>query len=161
LDVGASTGGFTQVLLELGAEKVHAIDVGHNQMDWKIRSDPRVVVIEGMNARYLQPGQLPGRFGVIVIDVSFISLEKILPALLPFAEPKTDWIALVKPQFEVGKEKVGKGGIVTDEAAREEAVERIIQMSENLGLLKSGLIKSPIRGTSGNQEYLLHLRAEK
>lgn len=156
LDVGASTGGFTHVLLLQGIERVHAIDVGHNQLDWKIRSDPRVIVKEKINARYLEFGQIGEKVDIIVADVSFISLEKILPALVQFSKLETDWITLLKPQFEVGKEKVGKGGIVTSDEDRLEAVDRVTRFGENLGLLRQGLIESPIVGTEGNKEFLVH-----
>lgn len=156
LDVGASTGGFTEVLLERGAARVFAIDVGHNQLDWKIRSDPRVVVREGANARYLKPEDIGETVDVIVVDVSFISLDKILPPLCALATPKTDWITLIKPQFEVGKEKVGKGGIVTSVEAREEAIERLRVFGETLGLRRIALVESPIAGTHGNKEFLAH-----
>ncbi len=156
LDVGASTGGFCHVLLLNGIEKIFAIDVGHNQMDWKIRSDPKVTLMEGVNARYLQFDQIGQKVNLIVIDVSFISLEKILPALIPFSDQETDWIVLIKPQFEVGKEKVGKGGIVSSEEDRLEAVERITQFSKSLGLNRMGLMDSPITGTEGNKEFLAH-----
>jgi 23S rRNA (cytidine1920-2'-O)/16S rRNA (cytidine1409-2'-O)-methyltransferase len=156
LDVGASTGGFTQVLLMEGAEKVHALDEGHSQLDWKIRSDPRVVVHEKVNARTMDFGVIGQKVDLIVVDVSFISLEKILPNLLQFSEPETDWITLIKPQFEVGKEKVGKGGIVTDEIDRQSVLARITSAGESLGLVRKGLIESPITGTEGNKEYLAH-----
>ena len=156
LDVGASTGGFTHVLLIKGAAQVFAVDVGHNQLDWKIRSDPRVVVHEGINARSIEFALIGRRVDLIVIDVSFISLDKILPALLPFATAATDWVALVKPQFEVGKEKVGKGGIVTSDEDRREAVERLSRFGETLGLRRLGLVESPITGTQGNREFLVH-----
>lgn len=156
LDVGASTGGFTHVLLLNGIKKVHAIDVGHNQLDWKIRTDPRVLVQEKINARHLQFDQIGEKVEIIVIDVSFISLEKILPALIQFATSATDWVTLVKPQFEVGREKVGKGGIVTSESDRLEAVERLKEFGKTIGLDQLGLIESPIIGTEGNIEYLAH-----
>ncbi len=156
LDVGASTGGFTHVLLLRGAEQIFAVDVGHNQLDWKIRNDPRVVVHEGINARSIEFGLIGRSVDLIVIDVSFISLDKILPALLPFAHAATDWVALIKPQFEVGKEKVGKGGIVSSDEDRNEAVERLTQFGETLGLRRLGLIESPITGTQGNREFLVH-----
>jgi 23S rRNA (cytidine1920-2'-O)/16S rRNA (cytidine1409-2'-O)-methyltransferase len=158
MDVGASTGGFTEILLQGDVEKVYAIDVGHNQMDWKIRSNPKVVVHEKVNARSL-PFDLVGQtVDLIVVDVSFISLDKILPSLVPFSHPQTDWVTLIKPQFEVGREKVGKGGIVTQEADRFEAVERITNFAKTLGLNRLGLIESPIQGTEGNHEYLAHWR---
>ncbi|MFZ9595008.1 MAG: TlyA family RNA methyltransferase [Bdellovibrionia bacterium] len=156
LDVGASTGGFTQVLLQRGAKKVHAIDVGHNQMAWEIRSDPRVVVQEKLNARYLSFDQIGEHVDLIVIDVSFISLEKILPSLLQFAQLKTHWVALVKPQFEVGKGKLGKGGVVHSNELRQEALEKVKSFAKNLGLHPLGLIESPITGAEGNVEYLIH-----
>jgi TlyA family rRNA methyltransferase/putative hemolysin len=158
LDVGASTGGFTQVLLTRGAARVHAVDVGRSQMDWALRTDPRVRLLDGTNARYLEFDRIGERVGVIVVDVSFISLEKILPALLQFADPSTDWVTLIKPQFEVGRERVGKGGIVVSEEARAEAVERVRAFGEGLGLVRLGLIESPIKGSQGNIEYLAHWR---
>ncbi len=156
LDIGASTGGFTHVLLLRGAKRVFAVDVGHNQLDWKIRNDPRVIVHEKVNARALPFDLIGQKIDLIVVDVSFISLDKILPAALVFAHLETDWITLIKPQFEVGKEKVGKGGIVTDEEDRQEAVRRLTSVSESLGLKRLGLIESPITGTQGNKEFLAH-----
>jgi 23S rRNA (cytidine1920-2'-O)/16S rRNA (cytidine1409-2'-O)-methyltransferase len=156
LDVGASTGGFTHVLLLRGATRVHAVDVGHNQLDWKIRQDPRVKVYEKVNARNLPYELLGERVDIIVVDVSFISLEKILPALLPFSHPDTDWVTLIKPQFEVGKDKVGKGGIVTSEDDRKMAVDRLVDFAKTVGLKQLGLIESPITGTQGNKEFLAH-----
>jgi 23S rRNA (cytidine1920-2'-O)/16S rRNA (cytidine1409-2'-O)-methyltransferase len=156
LDVGASTGGFTQVLLERGARRVHAIDVGHNQLDWKIRSDARVVVKEGVNARYLTAEDLPESVDVIVIDVSFISLAKILPATLAFASADADWVTLIKPQFEAGREHIDKGGIVRSEEVRRRVVEEVKSAGESLGLRSVGLIESPITGSEGNIEYLMH-----
>jgi 23S rRNA (cytidine1920-2'-O)/16S rRNA (cytidine1409-2'-O)-methyltransferase len=154
LDVGASTGGFTDVLLQRGSAKVYAVDVGHNQLDWKIRQDKRVVVLEKVNARHLAFDQIGEKVGVIVIDVSFISLDKVLPALLQFSDVETDWIALIKPQFEVGREKVGKGGIVRSEEDRQAVIRRLQIFAETLGLYCKGLIESPITGTDGNREYL-------
>lgn len=158
LDIGASTGGFTEVLLLRGASHVHAVDVGHNQMAWKLRNDPRVRVLEKVNARSLPFETIGERVGVIVVDVSFISLEKILPALCAFADEDTDWITLIKPQFEVGREQVGKGGIVVSEQARLDCVERVTEFGKTLGLARLGLIQSPIAGTDGNQEFLAHWR---
>lgn len=160
LDVGASTGGFTDVLLSRGAKKVHAVDVGHNQLDWKIRKDSRVVVYEKLNARHMTFDQIGEKVGIIVVDVSFISLDKILPTLVQFATEETDWITLIKPQFEVGREQVGKGGIVTSERAKKEAVERLSAFGKTLGLDQLGLIDSPIAGTDGNQEFLAHWRLQ-
>jgi 23S rRNA (cytidine1920-2'-O)/16S rRNA (cytidine1409-2'-O)-methyltransferase len=159
LDVGASTGGFTQVLLLNGATRVFAVDAGHNQLDWKIRSDPRVTSHEKVNARYMEYGLIGQSVDIIVIDVSFISLEKILPALVQFDRGgNTDWITLIKPQFEVGRERVGKGGIVQDPADRQAAVDRITEFALSIGLERRGLIDSPIAGTDGNHEYLAHWR---
>ncbi len=160
LDIGASTGGFTHVLLLKGAPKVHAIDVGHNQMDWKIRQDPRVVLKEKVNARNLEFDQVGEKVEVIVIDVSFISLSKILPALIQFSTESTDWITLIKPQFEVGREKVGKNGIVTSEVDRQEAIEHLTLFAKSIGLKRLGLIESPITGTEGNKEFLAHWKLE-
>ncbi len=156
LDVGASTGGFTQVLLMRGAKKVHALDVGHSQLDWSIRKDPRVKVYEGKNARYAEFDWIGEKVDLIVIDVSFISLDKILGPLRVFSTPETDWITLIKPQFEVGKEKVGKGGIVRNESDRLDAVDRITKIAESLGFIRKGLIESPITGTNGNCEFLAY-----
>jgi len=161
LDIGASTGGFTDVLLQRGAARVVALDVGHNQLDWKIRSDPRVTVIEGANARNLTPADLPAEartFGIITIDVSFISLKHILPVLPPLLAPDGHVVALVKPQFEAGREDVGKGGIVRDEAVHARVVADVIAAARALGLTDAGLVPSPITGAEGNVEFLLHLR---
>lgn len=156
LDVGASTGGFTEILLEEGATRVCALDVGHNQLDWKIRSDARVRVLEGINARNLKFEELGERYDVIVMDLSFIGLAKVIPALLQFADADTDWVTLIKPQFELEPGKVGKGGIVTDPAHHQEAVEGFTQAAHGLGLVRKALIPSPITGTQGNQEFLAH-----
>jgi 23S rRNA (cytidine1920-2'-O)/16S rRNA (cytidine1409-2'-O)-methyltransferase len=160
LDVGCSTGGFSHVLLLREISRIHAIDVGHNQIDWKIRSDPKVKLQEGLNARYLQFDQIGEKVDIIVADVSFISLDKILPALCQFAHADTDWITLIKPQFEVGKEKVGKGGIVLLEEDRLEAVARLVEFSKTIGLTQQGLIESPIAGTEGNKEFLAHWKLQ-
>jgi len=158
LDVGASTGGFTHVLLERGAARVVALDVGRGQLDWRLRQDPRVAVVEGVNARHLKPGDLPGPFGVITADVSFISLRLVLPALLPFLAGEGDLVALVKPQFEAGRGKVGKGGVVRDPAVREEAIAAVIAAATALGLEARGRLRSPLPGPAGNVEELVHLR---
>lgn len=163
LDVGASTGGFTQVLLLRGATRVHALDVGKNQLDWKIRSDPRVVVYEGVNARAL-PEDFFGagqRMGIIVIDVSFISLTKVLPAVSPLLDTAGDLVTLIKPQFEVGPEGVGKGGIVTSSNFRDQAVQDVRASGEAHGLRWQGLIESPITGMDGNIEFLAHWKSER
>jgi len=156
LDVGASTGGFTDCLLQHGAKKVYAVDVGYGQMAWKIRQDPRVVVIERMNIRGMDPTLVPETVDIAVIDVSFISLEKVVPVVLQFLKPGASIAALIKPQFEVGKGQVGKGGIVRDEAARATAVEKVRTMFRNAGLEVRGIIPSPITGQDGNVEYLIH-----
>ncbi len=157
LDVGASTGGFTEVLLEAGIEKVHAIDVGTNQLAWKIRSDPRVISKENFNARYLEQEHFGVFFDFIVMDVSFISIRLILPALQKVMKPGTQLIVLFKPQFEVGKEWVQDGGIVRDqEVAQSVMKETIVWAEREIGLTVKGMIPSPILGTDGNHEYLLH-----
>ena len=160
LDIGASTGGFTHVLLHRGAARVVALDVGHNQLDWKIRTDPRVLVIEGLNARYLTPGQLPEglrQFDLVTVDVSFISLRHILPVVPPLLNPGGHVVALVKPQFEAGKGDVGKGGIVKDERIHARVVDEVIEVARQVGLSQRGLEESPITGAEGNREFLLHL----
>jgi 23S rRNA (cytidine1920-2'-O)/16S rRNA (cytidine1409-2'-O)-methyltransferase len=162
LDIGASTGGFTDVLLQRGATRVVAVDVGHGQLDWKLRSDPRVVVMERHNARTLTPQQLPEdaqRFHLITIDVSFISLRQILPVLPPLLQPGGDVVALVKPQFEVGRAGVGKGGVVRDEAARGRAIERVLEQAAELGFERRGQADSVLRGPEGNLEHFVWLRA--
>jgi 23S rRNA (cytidine1920-2'-O)/16S rRNA (cytidine1409-2'-O)-methyltransferase len=161
LDAGASTGGFTDVLLQRGAPRVVALDVGHNQIDWKLRSDPRVTVLERINARHLVPDQLPPdlrTFDIVTIDVSFISLRHILPVVPPLLNRGADVIALVKPQFEAGRPEIGKGGIVRDEGVRARVVEDIARAADALGLSRVGLTDSPIAGMEGNKEFLMHLR---
>ena len=154
LDVGASTGGFTDCLLQHGARRVVAIDVGHNQLDWKIRNDPRVEVREGVNARYLKPSDFDEQFEFVTIDVSFISLTKILPAIRPLLTETGRIVALIKPQFEVGKGEIGKGGIVKDPAQHQRVVQEINAAAESLGLNSAGVIESPIKGADGNVEFL-------
>jgi 23S rRNA (cytidine1920-2'-O)/16S rRNA (cytidine1409-2'-O)-methyltransferase len=158
LDVGASTGGFTDCLLQNGARKVFAIDVGHNQIDWRLRTDPRVEVREGVNARYLQPEDFPLRFDLAVVDVSFISATKVLPAIVPLVRDGGSIVTLIKPQFEVGRGEVGGGGIVRDAAKRAEAVETVNNAATELGLNIAGVIESPIQGAEGNVEFLAHYR---
>jgi len=161
LDIGASTGGFTDVLLQRGASRVVALDVGHGQLDWRIRSDPRVIVMERVNARTLTPDDLPAEartFDLVTIDVSFISLRHILPVVPPLLRPGADVIALVKPQFEAGRDEVGKGGIVRDEAVQARVIDEVTAAANTLGLTRVGLVASPITGMEGNQEFLLHLR---
>ena len=154
LDVGASTGGFTDCLLQNGARKVFAIDVGHNQIDWRLRQDPRVEVREGVNARYLKPEDFPRRFDLAVIDVSFISVTKVLPAIVPLMSEGARIVTLIKPQFEVGKGEVGGGGVVRDAAKRARVVEEVNAAARDLGLEVVNVIESPITGAEGNVEYL-------
>ena len=156
LDVGASTGGFTDCLLQNGAAKVFAIDVGHNQIDWRLRNDPRVEVREGVNARYLEPQDFPVSFDLVVIDVSFISVVKILPSVVPLLRPGASMVVLIKPQFEVGRGEVGSGGIVRDEGKRIKAMNCVNEFASTLGLKTEKTIESPITGAEGNIEYLAH-----
>jgi 23S rRNA (cytidine1920-2'-O)/16S rRNA (cytidine1409-2'-O)-methyltransferase len=158
LDIGASTGGFTDCLLRRGAGRVYALDVGVGQLDWSLRKDPRVVPLEGINARYLEPSHLPERVGLAVIDVSFISLRLILPVLPPLLEPGADLVPLVKPQFEVGRADVGPGGIVSDPARHLEVLVAVTQAAASAGLALQGGCPAAIRGAQGNQEYFLHLK---
>lgn len=154
LDVGASTGGFTDCLLQHGAGRVFAVDVGHNQIDWRLRSDPRVEVREGVNARYLRLEDFPGSFDLIVVDVSFISLSKVLPALVPLLKGEGRLIALIKPQFEVGRGEVGSGGIVKDPAQHQRVVQEVSEFARGIGLTVERVMESPIRGAEGNVEFL-------
>ena len=158
LDIGASTGGFTDVLLQRGAARVVALDVGHGQIDWTLRNDPRVVVIERFNARHLTPADLPGPVNLVVVDVSFISLRQILPVIPPLLRRPADVVALVKPQFEAGRTEVGKG-VVYDAAVHERVVEEVSAAAAAIGLIPAGSTPSPITGQKGNIEFLLHLRA--
>jgi len=154
LDVGASTGGFTDCLLQHGARKVCAVDVGHNQIDWGLRNDPRVELREGVNARYLQESDFAGKFDLITIDVAFISATKILPAIVLLLNDGGCVVTLIKPQFEVGKGEVGKGGIVKDPKQRERVVEEVHGCARSLGLTVAGVMESPIQGADGNVEFL-------
>ena len=154
LDVGASTGGFTDCLLQHGARKVIALDVGHNQIDWKLRNDPRVELREGVNARYLSPIDFETRFDLATIDVAFISATKILPAVVPLLKPVARIITLIKPQFEVGKGEVGKGGVVKDPAQHRRVIAEVNKAAASLALKERGVIESPIKGADGNTEFL-------
>jgi 23S rRNA (cytidine1920-2'-O)/16S rRNA (cytidine1409-2'-O)-methyltransferase len=154
LDVGASTGGFTDCLLQHDARKVIAVDVGHNQIDWRLRTDERVEVREGVNARYLQPQDFATQFDVIVMDVSFISATKILPAIFPLLKEHGRLVTLIKPQFEVGRTEVGKGGIVRDPEKHARVIEEVNRVAALLGLMVQGVIESPVRGADGNIEFL-------
>lgn len=162
LDVGASTGGFTDCLLQRGAARVYALDVGYGQLDHRLRTDPRVVVMERINARYLAPDALPEPVDLITIDVSFISLDKIVPALLPHLAPGGMLLPMIKPQFEAGRGVVGKGGILRDEAVRErvvrECAEGLAAVGREQGLELSGPFDSPVHGTGGNRESFALLR---
>jgi 23S rRNA (cytidine1920-2'-O)/16S rRNA (cytidine1409-2'-O)-methyltransferase len=159
LDAGASTGGFTDVLLGAGAAQVVAVDVGYGQLAWPLRTDPRVTVLDRVNVRALQPGQVAPPPGLVTADLSFISLTLVLPALTGCAAPDADFVLLVKPQFEVGKGKVGTGGVVRDPALREAAVAAVAAAAAVEGLGVAGVTASPLPGPSGNVEYFLWLRA--
>jgi 23S rRNA (cytidine1920-2'-O)/16S rRNA (cytidine1409-2'-O)-methyltransferase len=159
LDIGASTGGFTDCLLQAGAAQVYAVDVAYGLLDWKIRSDPRVVVLERCNARYLSREQVPEPIDFCVIDAAFISLTKLLPPLRAlFDNKKIRILCLVKPQFELERAEVGSGGIVIDETLQIKAVEKVILLSREHGLASQGFVASSIKGSKGNQEYLLYLK---
>ena len=158
LDVGASTGGFTDVMLSRGAAQVVALDVGRGQLDWRLRQDPRVVVMEGVNARLLAPADVPGPFDLVTVDVSFISLRLVLPALIPVLAADGDLVALIKPQFEAGRGQVGRGGVVRDPVVREAAILSVLESARELGLDCRGRIPSPIPGPAGNVEELGHFR---
>ena len=161
LDIGASTGGFTHCLLLRGALRVQAVDVGYGQLAWSLRQDPRVRVLERTNARYLTPDHIGEVVDLAVIDASFISLKLIIPALLPILKPRGETLALVKPQFEVGRGKVGKGGVVRQENDRLEAVQSLAAHFEGLGLTVAEPTPSPILGAKGNQEFFLYMRKKK
>ncbi|MBI4847329.1 MAG: TlyA family RNA methyltransferase [Nitrospirae bacterium] len=165
MDAGASTGGFTDCLLQHGAQKVYSIDVGYGQLDWRLRNDPRVILLEKTNIRYLEEivrsqrmeDLMGNKIDIATIDVSFISLLKVIPAVLKFLKPSGEIVALIKPQFEVGRKDVGKG-VVKDESKRLEAVENIKSESEKMGLEVKGVTASPIKGPKGNVEYLIYLK---
>jgi 23S rRNA (cytidine1920-2'-O)/16S rRNA (cytidine1409-2'-O)-methyltransferase len=154
LDVGASTGGFTDCLLQQGASSVISIDVGHNQIDWRLRTDARVEVREGVNARYLTPDDFSTTFDLVVMDVSFISATKIMPAIVPLITDTGRLVTLIKPQFEVGRGEVGKGGIVRDPEKRARVIDEVNRAAKELGLEVRGVIESPIHGADGNVEFL-------
>jgi 23S rRNA (cytidine1920-2'-O)/16S rRNA (cytidine1409-2'-O)-methyltransferase len=156
-DSGASTGGFTDCLLQQGAKKVFAIDVGYGQLDWKIRSDPRVVVMERTNVRYVTPEQLGEPLDLSVVDVSFISLKIVLPVIKTFLKPSGQVLCLIKPQFEAGKEKVGKKGVVRDPLVHKEVLDHFVELAKSLDLKILGLTFSPVKGPEGNIEFLGHL----
>jgi 23S rRNA (cytidine1920-2'-O)/16S rRNA (cytidine1409-2'-O)-methyltransferase len=158
MDVGASTGGFTDCLLQRGARRVYAVDVGYGLLDWRLRNDPRVVLLERTNVRHVTPSLFPQAIERAVIDVSFISLRLVLPAVVRVLAPTGILVALVKPQFEVGRGKVGKGGVVRDDTQRREVTRMIVEHAETLGLGLIGVIDSPIPGRKGNRELLVGLR---
>ena len=160
-DIGASTGGFTDCLLQRGAAKVYAIDVGYGQLAWKLRQDPRVVVMERTNARNLQAGDLDAPLDLAVIDASFISLKTLLPPLLVFFPGTIRVLALIKPQFEVGKGQIGKGGVVRDSDLHEKVIEEIREFADGLGLIPVGVSPSPILGPKGNREFLIYLVSQQ
>ena len=161
LDIGASTGGFTDVLLQRGARQVVALDVGHGQLDWRLRNDPRVIAIERVNARRLRPADLPERaraFDLVTVDVSFISLRHILPPLPALLADDGRVVLLIKPQFEAGRDEVGKGGIVRDPAVHERVIDEVGRAAAAVGLERVSLEPSPIEGAEGNREFLMLLR---
>jgi 23S rRNA (cytidine1920-2'-O)/16S rRNA (cytidine1409-2'-O)-methyltransferase len=157
MDVGASTGGFSDCLLQHGAVRVYCVDVGYGQLAWRLRQDPRVIVLERSNIRYLPREAVPEELDLAVVDVSFISLKLVLPPILQFLRSDGFIIALVKPQFEVGKGQVGKGGVVRDQEQQQQVVAEVQDFAQGLGLAAEGVIPSPIQGPKGNQEYLLYL----
>jgi 23S rRNA (cytidine1920-2'-O)/16S rRNA (cytidine1409-2'-O)-methyltransferase len=157
LDVGSSTGGFTDCLLQRGALRVYAVDVSADQLDWKLRKDPRVVTIE-RNARYLRAVDIPERATLITTDVSFISVTKVLPAIVPLASAGADFLILIKPQFELEKREVGKGGIVRDNLLHQKAIERVTAAAAELSVDILGVRASHLTGAQGNQEFFLHAR---
>jgi 23S rRNA (cytidine1920-2'-O)/16S rRNA (cytidine1409-2'-O)-methyltransferase len=160
MDVGASTGGFTDCVLQRGARKVYAVDVGYGQLAWKLQKDPRVVNLERRNIRYLRREEVEEKIDLILIDTSFISIEKFLSQLFHFLKKGGSIVSLIKPQFEVGKGEVGKGGVVRDSTLHEKVLERISQFSRELGLTVLGVIESPILGPKGNKEFFIYLREE-
>jgi 23S rRNA (cytidine1920-2'-O)/16S rRNA (cytidine1409-2'-O)-methyltransferase len=158
LDIGASTGGFTDVLLQRGASRVVALDVGHGQLDWTLRNDPRVIVMERFNARSLGLADLPGRVEIVTIDVSFISLGRIFPRIPPLLGPGADVVGLVKPQFEAGRREVGRKGVIRDPRVQERVVAEAAKAAAEVGLMRVAMTESPITGETGNREFFLHLR---
>lgn len=160
LDIGTSTGGFTDCLLQHGAARVHAADTGAGQIDWKLRTDPRVILHERVNARYLRFEEIGELAGLITCDVSFISVTLLIPALAPLLAPSGDWIILIKPQFEVGRELVGKGGIVRDPVLHQMACGKVEQALHEAGFA-TAVRESPIPGAEGNREFLLHARSNR
>lgn len=160
-DIGASSGGFTDCLLQHGARRVYAVDVAYGQLDWKLRQDPRVVVIERFNARKISPVQIPECIDLAVIDSSFISLTRLIPPLLPLFGEEGHIIALIKPQFELAREKIPQGGVVRDPALHDEAIHKIQHFAKEIGLNSQGVVRSPIAGPKGNREFLIYLTFNK
>jgi 23S rRNA (cytidine1920-2'-O)/16S rRNA (cytidine1409-2'-O)-methyltransferase len=160
MDVGASTGGFTDCVLQKGARKVYAVDVGYGKLAWKLQKDPRMINLERRNIRYLKREEVPEEVDLILIDTSFISIEKFLPQLLEFLKKRGILVGLIKPQFEVGKGEVGKGGVVRDPSLHQKVTDRISQFSRGLGLSVLGLVESPLLGPKGNKEFFIYLRKE-
>lgn len=158
IDCGASTGGFTDVLLQHGAQKVYAVDVGYGQLAWKLRNDGRVVSLERTNLRYVTKEQIPEELDLAVMDVSFISVRLVLPAVKALLRPEADIVCLIKPQFEAGREEVGKKGVVRDSAVHEEVVRSVLAFAPTIGLSVMGLDFSPIKGPEGNIEYICHMK---
>jgi len=158
MDIGSSTGGFTDCMLKKGVKKVYCIDVGYGQMDWRLRNNPRVSLLEKTNIRYLEREKIPEEVDFITIDVSFISLRKVIPKAIEFLRQGGHIMALIKPQFEVGKGEVGRGGLVRDERKRQEVVEGLSRFSQEIGLSVIGIYESPVRGTKGNIEYFIYLK---
>jgi len=160
MDVGASTGGFTDCVLQKGAEKVYTVDVGYGQLAWRLRKDPRVVNLERRNIRYLRREEVKEEMDLVLIDTSFISIEKFLPNLLAFLKRGGAILGLIKPQFEVGRGEVGKGGVVRDEALHKRVIDRISDFSRGLGLKVLGVTESPLLGPKGNKEFFIYLKKE-
>ena len=158
IDCGASTGGFTDVLLQHGARRVYSVDVGYGQLAWKLRTDERVINLERCNLRYISREQIPEELDLAVMDVSFISIRLILPAVKPLLKPDADYICLIKPQFEAGREEVGKKGVVRDRSVHERVIHEILSFASEIGFSVMGLDYSPIRGPEGNIEYICHLK---
>jgi 23S rRNA (cytidine1920-2'-O)/16S rRNA (cytidine1409-2'-O)-methyltransferase len=158
MDIGASTGGFTDCLLQHGIKKVYAIDVGYGQLAWKLRNNPKVILLEKTNFRYLEKNTIKDKIDIATIDVSFISLLKVIPKIREFLKPSGEVLALIKPQFEVGRKEIGKGGVVRDNAKRQEVVNKIVSEVTNMGFEVKGIITSPLLGPKGNIEYFIHLK---
>ena len=158
IDVGASTGGFTDCLLQRGAARVYAVDVGYGQLAWKLRQDPRVVVIERTNIRHLEPNQLPEKPNFFVADCSFISLKLVLPPIKTLVTDSAEGVVLIKPNFEAGKERVGRGGVIRDAEVHEEVIQDVLAFALELGFVSHGVIPSSLLGPAGNREFLAYLR---